>query len=1030
MTYISLHYSLIFNRSMLISMLLMTFFLPSRVWAQDTSKTQNEEIHTDTLRVPLEQVTRAHLRAELDAWDAQSSFRRGQYEALRGLDDPDSARRLVDFSLTHALDAAIHESQRVYVLQLPVPVPDVEIEQNVEEDLAALQNVKQAQAQLELEQARQKEAAEQDFAQKALLKRKRELAEARVAWTEQQGAVLLNARQSLREFETSWTTFIEPIHTAIEAFPSSLTQSQRQTRVDPIMDQLILHRRELWKSTAQTRDMLFDATEKLVSYEQDVEQAQQALDELKAQPIRTSALRQQRLEVHDMAVKLAQDQRDQARQHVEVLDEHLALQNQHVDEISMTLRRVLPVASAQAHRRFYDLFEAQNWHDATELLHDRIDGWRSRLTQRWLMASNMRDRLASVLLWVFALLPRLFLFVIASVILRFIPAVLRKLLDMMLGMTVFRRRPGWAIKIYEVSRVSFKPVLYFWVTSLIFDYILLSFPEAIALWGAIEAGFVFWFVDRIARTLFFSRSRREESGYASSGEIDDLTPTEARMADVFLLEQALADRAVRSVRSVALLVIAWTWILDLLYAVVGYSVISFLIRWVLVLAIFTVTFGFLSRWRTEIAQLFGRMLGTRAPNMQAFVTQHKDKPWGVAVIAGAALVVIVGEAFYFVRRHVLSMQAIRQLNNFIFARKVELQSRLEEKRFEPAVLTQEQYTFFEPHNHEGVVHVERGLQTVLDGYYDAWKTRHRQGSVICKAERGVGVSTLLSAFSRTHEAQVHNAPHIHHNSDIIPLITSMMSLDQDFEHLEALTQYLLTLPEQILVLDNMEHMFVRTVGGYDAVQALCQLISDTDHVHFWVVGCNQQAWDFLQKISELGQYFGHELELNRWRANELRELLLARTSAADITITFQSLDASATGTSVVKTEEGYFRYMEDFVRGNPAAALHYWCQSLCVEELGDADYSVQLFERRHAQQLTRLNDRHAFVLSALAHYSNASLEQLAQAVNMSPNKCRTLLDRLDDMDVIRWQEGTMIRIDTHWYPLVLRYLSDSNLLIS
>ena len=502
------------------------------------------------------------------------------------------------------------------------------------------------------------------------------------------------------------------------------------------------------------------------------------------------------------------------------------------------------------------------------------------------------------------------------------------------------------------------------------------------------------------------------------------------MADVFLLEQALADRAVRSVRRVALLVIAWTWILDLLYAVVGYSVISFLIRWVLVLAIFAVVFGLLSRWRTEIAQLFGRVLGTRAPNVQAFVTRHKDKPWGVAIIAGAALVVFVGELFYFVRRHVLSMQAVRQLNNFIFARKVELQSRLEEKRFEPAVLTQEQYTFFEPDVSNDEIHVARGVDGALDDHYEAWKTRHRQGSVVCTAERGVGVSTLLSAFARSHDVQVHSAPHVHQASDIIPLITAMISLEQDFEHLEALTQHLLTLPERVLVLDDVEHMFVRTVGGYDAIHALCQLISDTDHVHFWAVGCNQQAWDFLQKISALGQYFGHELALDRWSADELRELLLARTSAAAIHITFQSLDTSATSASVVKTEEGYFRYLEDFVRGNPAAALYYWCQSLCVEELGSADYSVQLFERRHAQKLTRLSDKHAFVLSALAHYSDASLEQLAQAVNMSPNKCRTLLDRLDDMNVIRWEDGVVISIDTHWYPLVLRYLSDSNLLIS
>ncbi len=847
------------------------------------------------------------------------------------------------------------------------------------------------------------------------------------------GEKLKTLNQRAVDSEATWSEFFDPITVEIDELQDNLTQTQKQQRVDPLMMSLITRRRELWQETATTRQTLEETIDLTLAREQRVGELEAELAELEQRPASTSPLRALRIEVHTTALTLAREQRDAAKTRASLLEEQLTQHNQHIQDISMQLRRVLPLASSQARSAFYDVTQAQNWHDAFNLLNDRLAAWRLRMTQRWLAANSVNERLTSVLLWILALLPRLFLFVIVSVMLRFIPAFLRRMLDVMLRQAVFRRNPGWAIKFYEVIRISFKPALYYWVASVIFNYVTQTFPEAFALWGAIEATFVFWLVTRIARTVFFSRAYREQHGYVSSGEVDDLTPTEASLADVFLLDVELSERAVRSTRSVALLVIAWTWALDLLHAIVGYSVLSYVLEWVLVLAIFGVIFGLLSKWRQEIAALFGRLLGDRAPGAQTFVNNHKDRIWGVAVIAGAAVVVILLETLRLTRRYLLNTDIIRQWNNFLFARKVELQSRLEERRFEPAVLSDAQLEPFRTSTSPTeTLYVERGLDAQIMAHHDTWKTAHKQGSIVCVGEHGVGVSTLLERFAQAHDTSKLAMPHEASLEDVFTQIAEHIGMEKEVAagHVDTMVEAMRQESPRVIVLDDLDRLFVRTVGGYHTLTALCRLISRTDDVHFWAVGCSKQAWQFLQKVSELNQYFGAELNVESWSTDELRELLDRRSKAAELRITFQSLDSSGSNANVVKTEDGYFRYLKDFVRGNPAASLHYWRQSLCVEaDQPDVDYSIQLFERRHAQQLTRLGDRHAFMLSALVHYGSSSMSRLSEAMNLSESKCQILLDRLDDLEVIELVEGRT-RIRDAWLPLVIRYLSDSNLLIN
>lgn len=982
------------------------------------------------------------------AWKANDGYRRGQRSALATLPPETVKNTLAALSVEHALlDArqALEQKQSRQVLTtwqqqleesekeepkveevkappVTAPVIDPMVEQRERERAAAAA----------LEETRIREANERDAALKALIGRERSIAEESLAWTESFGKKLEEELSKNGAIEKKWTTFIEPHRTSIDSFTQALSQVQRVESVDPVFLQLIEKRRELWRSIDATRLSNESARERVDEAAAQMDKARAEWEALSTKEAAPTPLRTQRLTLAKATLALAEAKHKGAKELELAQSARLQLQRGIVDELSAMIRGLLPFVSDGARADFYDLFNAQNWRDARNLLDDKINGGRDHMRSRWEAASSMRERLASVLLWLLALLPRLFLFVLATFALRFVPPLLRRGLDFALERPLFRSRPSLAIKGYEMLRVSAKPALYLWVMSYIFAYIGGTFPEVMPLWGAIEAIFLFWVLDRLSRTLFYARTRREESGAAKRGGIDDLTKHESQMADLFMLDASIANRAVRSTRLAVGLVIAWLWVLDVLYSLVGYSVLSFFVYWVLVAAVFVLAFWVLSAWRGEIASLFERMAGDRVPSASAFVAKHKDRFYGVAVVAVAAAALIIIEVVKFAQKYFVGTGAFKRWNNFLFATKVELQSRYDENRAALAEMSDEAAAFFEKDlPEEDVPWIDRGLLPQLEALQEDWKERGRQGSVLVVGERGVGRTALLHAFvGKSDDVTCRRAPSISTRAEALAFIGECFEVDVDgLESVDEVVAVLLEEDAKTIVIDDLERMFVRTVHGYDAILALCRVINETDRQHFWIVSCARQAWSFLQRVHDLEHNFAHTFPIRNWSADELKQMLLARCERAGISISFQALGSAAAAGDVVKTEEGYFRYMEEFTQGNPAAALHYWAQSLCETDAEGVDYAVQLFDRRHAAILEKLNDRQRFLLNSILQHGDPDLERVSVAINLSPERVKTFIHALEDRGVV-CVSGDSVYLAREWSPLVVRDLADSNLLVS
>lgn len=58
----------------------------------------------------------------------------------------------------------------------------------------------------------------------------------------------------------------------------------------------------------------------------------------------------------------------------------------------------------------------------------------------------------------------------------------------------------------------------------------------------------------------------------------------------------------------------------------------------------------------------------------------------------------------------------------------------------------------------------------------------------------------------------------------------------------------------LIVIPALEQCFLRSIGGWDGIEYWRDLTVDKPN-YFWVIGCNQWAWDFLDFVSQISAYF-------------------------------------------------------------------------------------------------------------------------------------------------------------------------------
>ncbi|QDG54727.1 hypothetical protein FIV42_29475 [Persicimonas caeni] len=908
----------------------------------------------------------------------------------------------------------------------------------------------------EAERAKAREARERDAQVRRLISKRREVLEQIADVARHQTEQIQEASERRAERVEEFAKAREEFEAKISAFPGFPTQSYAQQAIDPVFRKLLEHRREVRDSLRLHRNQVDNAQDKLDAAnealeltKERVETAREELDEL-GQTV-----------VGEQKVKLAEAQRDLEARKLEAYrdiaqarQKQLALDREQLDYYNESIERLLPRISDAQRDKFYSIFSDENWQSAwfgvLQALERSVDIAEMRLQQ----ALELPTRLTSVELWGWILGLLGWFLLLGGVIYvsqHYTDPLIRKLTGWALRRRFFQRYARVTIKAAEVLRSIIRPVVLYLVIDKLVAYVADAFGELVFLGWAVDAFFLFWVVMTLVKVMVLPRRYREQAGRSPAPDLVQIGASDGRQSlsavDVITIEITRAQKLVRSVRIILVFWLLEHYVPRAVTELVGHSVISWLVKTFFVWGLAIVVYMVLSTWKDDIAALFVRLAEDRLPRSVEFVKNHKDRFYGVLVIAVAFIYVAFREIGQFARTHASDTEWSKRVSNFVFRKRIEMQQKERSGEevdtsttseplpddyaayFEQRPLDDENYKVIRQDQLEYVVADARAF--LRDG--------RPQGSLAISAEQGMGKTSLLNDVSRAFAKEFPDLTRKYTSlaskvvdDGVLGFLADLFELDEVPESRVELVEALRELEPRVLLIDDCHHFFVREIGGFAGLDTFLEVVNLTDDIHYWVLTFNKYAWNYINRVRPRKHYFGQILELRPWNEREIQDLVQRRNALAGRNISFTDLvvaheEGDHDFYEIIKTANGYFRLLHEFSGGNPMVALRFWKRS--VKPNADGDMQVSLFRKPSMQPVQQLSDDYLFALAAIAQHGALDAGEIAEIINSDRAFCEMALNYFEEREIVELDpSGRRAYLSPLYFRQVVKKLSASNFL--
>ncbi len=311
----------------------------------------------------------------------------------------------------------------------------------------------------------------------------------------------------------------------------------------------------------------------------------------------------------------------------------------------------------------------------------------------------------------------------------------------------------------------------------------------------------------------------------------------------------------------------------------------------------------------------------------------------------------------------------------------------------------EDKNFFEGHEQEVIE---------INAAYNNW-IKDRYAPTIIIGENGSGKSTLINLFLNDLERDFL----IIRKTCPIKLYTKSMfliflqeifntegfnSIDKVIKHINNSNR------KQVIIIENIQHLFLKNVDGFEGFKMLFELISKTNHMVFWMFSISLYTWNFLDKTLNMSDYFGYVIKVQELQDDKIIDMILKRHRVSGYKVEFKVSDETKNLKQYKKLapeqrqdylKKQYFSSLNKFAKDNISLALLFWLRSaidvtkdtIVIGNLDKLDFTF----------LDSLSMEKIFVLHAMILHDGLTEKQLAKVQNISiPQSKLVLLLMLDD----------------------------------
>lgn len=318
---------------------------------------------------------------------------------------------------------------------------------------------------------------------------------------------------------------------------------------------------------------------------------------------------------------------------------------------------------------------------------------------------------------------------------------------------------------------------------------------------------------------------------------------------------------------------------------------------------------------------------------------------------------------------------------------------------------------------------------------NAWQyyLNDRYATVLISGEQGAGKSSLVQRYFQKNPARF---------TTKTLCVTDTIATDTHFyeflsiefsttiHNLEEAITFFTSKPKQIIILENLQYLYLKKVKGFEVVHTLTELIAQTHLQVFWLVTSSKYAFQYLEKTLQLSESFSHVITVDNSTDAVMIDAIEKRHRVSGYNLFFEEppkayLTKKYEKASDVEKQEllktEFYKDLNKIASGNFKIAFIYWLRS--VANVKNSTIHMRSLKTIDLAFISKSSVPKTHVLNAILHHEKLNLSQISSITGMDLSSARNVVRAL-------FENGLLVEKETYYAINILLYRQIINLLKS
>ncbi len=331
---------------------------------------------------------------------------------------------------------------------------------------------------------------------------------------------------------------------------------------------------------------------------------------------------------------------------------------------------------------------------------------------------------------------------------------------------------------------------------------------------------------------------------------------------------------------------------------------------------------------------------------------------------------------------------------------------------------------------------EKEIKSVAESF-EAWKIG-RYASALLVGEKWSGLTTLVEHLQNNLPIQVpvsrfSGKQYKYSGKSMIEWFSE--SIDCPTTSASELISKLNESPGRMIILEDIQHLFIRKIGGLKDLNDILRVISSTQKKVFWLSSISLLAFRYLEKTMRLSGVFSYVVHLEELKDDDVRAIILKRNRISGFEIKYEPDERILSDKKFKKLDEKgkqqylearFFRQLNSFSKSNISMALQYWL--LSTREIDQHGIVISAFQPPDFSFLYHMDDSRCHILYALLLHDGLETRELADVLYTSYSNLDRVLLEMEE-DGLIGHDGQGYRINTLIFRPAIQLLQSRNMIL-